>query len=394
MTYKHTIRSCFTGLISQAIVNNFVPLLFLTFQSELGLTLPQVTSLITVNFSVQLLTDLAAAKFIDRIGYRTGMVMAHFLAAAGLSGLSLLPAVLPSAYAGILASVILYAIGGGLLEVLVSPVVEACPTDHKEKTMSLLHSFYCWGQVGVVLVSTVLFWIFGIECWSIAALIWACIPLVNGFVFTRVPIAPLLSSEEKAMSLTQLLRCRVFWILMLLMTCSGACELAVSQWSSAFAEQGLGVSKAVGDLAGPMFFAVTMGTARLIYGKYGEKINLIKFILFSIILCIAAYLITSLSGIPAISLLGCGICGFSVGILWPGVFSLAAASLRTGGTVMFALLALAGDLGCSSGPTLVGFISDMAGGDLSAGILGAVIFPVLFLIGLGLYMRERKKADK
>ncbi len=394
MTYNHTIRSCFTGYIVQAVVNNFVPLLFLTFRSELGLSLSQVTSLITVNFSVQLLTDLAAAKYIDKIGYRAGMVLAHFLAAAGFICLAFLPYILPSAYAGILISVVMYAIGGGLLEVLVSPVVEACPTDHKEKTMSMLHSFYCWGQMGVVFISTVFFKTYGIENWRIMALIWACIPLVNGIIFTRVPIAPLLSEDEETIPVYGLLKSRIFWILLMLMLCAGACELAVSQWSSAFAEQGLGVSKAVGDIAGPMFFAVLMGLARLLYGKFGDRINLVKFMTFSICLCIAAYLVTALSPIPAISLMGCGICGFSVGILWPGVFSLGAASLKSGGTGMFALLALAGDLGCNAGPTLVGFVSDIFGGELSIGILSAVIFPVMFIAVLMLYRREARTASK
>ncbi len=388
MKYEHTVRACFVGYVVQAIINNFVPLLFLTLQSEYQLTLSQITALVTVNFAVQLSVDLISAKYVDRLGYRGCIVAAHFLGAAGLVGLTILPQLFPNPYIGLLLSVVIYAVGGGLLEVLVSPIVEACPTEHKEKTMSLLHSFYCWGQVAVVLLSTLFFFLFDIGFWRILSLFWAIIPVCNGIIFLKVPIASLLEEHETSMSLSELLRSRLFWIFLLLMTCAGASELSVSQWASAFAEKGLGVAKTVGDLAGPMMFAVLMGTARLLYGKYGDRIDLFKFILCSSILCVAAYLLTGLSGIPVLSLVGCAVCGFSVGILWPGVFSLAASSLKRGGTAMFALLALAGDVGCSGGPTLVGAVTDTFGGNLNIGLTTAVIFPVLLLAALLLYMKE------
>ncbi len=392
LNHDDTVRCCFVGYIVQAIVNNFLPLLFLTLQSELHLDLPQITSLITVNFAVQFTVDLLSAKYIDRIGYRRGIVTAHFAAAFGLAALTFLPQ--NFGYGGLLTAVIVYAIGGGLLEVLVSPIVEACPTEHKEKTMSMLHSFYCWGQAGVVLLSTVFFLLFGIDNWRIPAIVWACIPAVNGLFFLKVPVTPLLDENESAMPLCELLKNRLFWLFLLLMACAGACELSVSQWASAFAEKALGISKAMGDLAGPMMFAVLMGTARLIYGKIGEKINLVRFIITSGIVCVGAYLLTSLSGIPFLSLVGCGICGFSVGIFWPGVFSLAAASLRRGGAGMFALLALAGDIGCSGGPTLVGMITDTLGCNLNTGILTGTVFPVLLLIGMILYLHEKRRISK
>ena len=184
------------------------------------------------------------------------------------------------------------------------------------------------------------------------------------------------------MTFAELFRSKVFWVLVIMMVCSGACEQAVSQWASAFAETGLGISKTAGDLAGPMSFAVLMGGARAFYGKYGDKINLEKFMEGSAVLCVFSYLLISLAPWPFLNLIGCALCGFSVGIMWPGTFSRAAASLRTGGTAMFALLALAGDLGCSGGPTLVGFVSDAAGGSLKAGILAAVVFPALMLLCL------------
>lgn len=378
--YNHTIYACFTGYIVQAVVNNFVPLLFLTFQSSYGIPLSKITFLVTFNFGLQLIIDLLSAGFVDKIGYRTSIILAHVFAAAGLIDLTFLPDLFADPFAGLLLSVIIYAIGGGLTEVLISPIMESCPTDNKETAMSLLHSFYCWGYVAVVLLSTVFFHLFGIENWKILTLVWTVIPVVNGFVFTKVPIAPLLSDEDKGMSISLLFKQKLFWCLLLLMFCAGSCEQAVSQWASTFAEKGLQVSKTIGDLAGPMMFAILMGTSRAIYGKYGEKINLMKFMTCSGILCLASYLLISLTSSPIIGLIGCGLCGLSVGILWPGTFSISAANLKTGGTAMFALLALAGDLGCSLGPTTVGIASGILGDNLRMGILTAAVFPVLLLI--------------
>ncbi len=374
--------ACFIGYIVQAIVNNFVPLLFVTFQSSYNISLSQVTSLIAVNFIIQLLIDMLSAGFIDKIGYRASAVTAHVFAASGLILLTVLPEILPSSFSGIIISVIIYAVGGGLLEVLVSPIIEACPTENKEKAMSLLHSFYCWGHVGVILLSTVFFCIFGITDWRTLTLIWAVIPIANIFLFIQAPIYTLNENGNHGFGLKELLSKKVFWILMLMMMSAGASEQAVSQWASAFAEKALGISKTVGDLAGPMTFAVLMGSARLIYGKYGDKLNLDRFMKYSCILCIISYLCISLVPVPAIGLVGCAVCGFSVGILWPGTFSKASAALRGGGTSLFALLALAGDFGCSAGPSLAGYISSGFGGNLRSGILAAAVFPIMLLISL------------
>lgn len=380
--YQNTMYACFVGYIVQAIVNNFVPLLFLTFESSYGIPLSQITMLITFNFGIQLLVDLLSAKFVDKIGYRVSIVMAHIFAALGLAGLVVLPDLLPNAFAGLLIAVVIYAIGGGLIEVLISPIMESCPSENKEKAMSLLHSFYCWGHVGVVLLSTLFFWFFGIADWKILALLWVIIPVCNGILFCKVPIAPLIEEGETGMSLRELCKNRIFWILMLMMMCAGASEQAVSQWASTFAEQGLGVSKTIGDLAGPMSFAILMGSARAFYGKFGDRIDLDKFMQASSLLCIVSYLCISLSPSPLFSLIGCSLCGLSVGIMWPGTFSKASAALRNGGTAMFALLALAGDVGCSGGPTLVGFATGLASDDLKKGILAGIIFPILLIVGI------------
>lgn len=378
--FKSTVNACFIAYIVQAIVNNFAPLLFVTFQKEFDIELSKITLLVTFNFLIQLTVDLLSAKFIDKIGYRTSMVLAHILSAAGLISLAVLPSIMKNSFAGLIISVMIYAIGGGILEVLVSPIVEACPTDNKEKAMSLLHSFYCWGHVLVVLLSTLFFNLFTISNWRITAVIWAIVPIANAIVFTKVPIAPLIEENEKGMSIKELISSKLFITLFIMMVCAGASEQAVSQWASAFASEGLGIPKTVGDLAGPLTFAVLMGTSRAIYGKYGDRLPQQKAIPLCSVLCIISYLMISLSPLPALSMIGCALSGFSVGIMWPGTFSLSAKKLPKGSTAMFALLALGGDLGCSAGPSLVGFVSSNADNNLKIGILTALVFPILLLI--------------
>ena len=388
--YQKTIIACFTGFIVQAIVNNFVPLLFVTFHQTYKIPLYQITFLVTINFGIQLGIDLLSVTFVDRIGYRASMVLAHAASALGLIFLAVLPDLLSSPYIGIMIAIMFYAVGGGLLEVLVSPVMEACPTDNKEAAMSLLHSFYCWGHVGVVLISTIFFAVFGIHNWKYLAIIWAMVPIVNMIAFIKVPIASLTQEGEKGMTAKELIKNKLFWILILLMVCAGACEQAVSQWASTFAEQGLGVSKTIGDLAGPMFFAIMMGTSRGIYGKFGDKLSLEKTMVGCAFLCLGSYLLISLSPIPAISLLGCGICGFSVGIMWPGTFSIAAKAMPKS-TALYALLALGGDLGCLGGPTYVGVFSSLFHNNLHIGILFAIVFPILLILGLSMQKQRRKQ---
>ena len=351
----------------------------------------KITLLITINFCIQLAVDLLSAWFLDRIGYRAAILLSHIASAAGLVLLTILPDVLPDAFTGLLIAVTVYAIGGGLLEVIVSPVMESCPTQNKEQHMSLLHSFYCWGHMGVVLLSTAFFALFGIGHWKL--LLHCCGRLFRSqtqFFFAGAPLYPIHAEGDQALSLHALVKSRVFWLFMLMMLCAGASEQAVSQWSSAFAEQGLGVSKTVGDLAGPMAFAAMMGVSRLIFGKYGEKLNLNRYMAACTALCIGAYLCIVFVPSSVLSLLGCAVCGFAVGIFWPGTFSRASASIRGGGTQMFALLALAGDLGCAGGPTLAGLVSGACGGSLRAGILAAIIFPLLMLLCM-LLMRKKAR---
>lgn len=377
--YNHTIIASYLGYITQAIINNLAPLLFLIFQKEFSIPLEKITLLITINFLIQLIVDLLSTKFVDKIGYRTCIVTAHILSAIGLIGLAVFPAVLPDAYSGLLLAVVIYAVGGGLIEVLISPIVEACPTDNKASVMSMLHSFYCWGTVAIILFSTLFLLIFGKENWRILVCISSIIPIGNSLLFSAVPIASLTESGSE-MPVRKLLSSGIFWIFVLLIIAAGASEQAMSQWASAFAESGLGVSKTIGDIFGPCLFSVLMGCSRVFYAKMSHKIDLIAFIIGSGILCIISYLLASFSESPILSLIGCALCGLSVGILWPGIFSISSASFPKGGTALFALLALAGDIGCSSGPTLVGFVSGAFNDNLKYGLAAAIVFPALLVI--------------
>ena len=390
--FHHTLRASYLGYITQAVVNSLTPLLFLTFQKTYHISLNQIAFLVTINFGTQLMVDFFAAKFVDRIGYRICIVGAHLFAGTGLIGLSILPDLLSHPYTGLVLSVSCYAIGGGLIEVMLSPIVQACPVSQKSSAMCFLHSFNCWGQVLVVLISTLFFSIAGIEHWSWIVRMWACIPLLNALYFSAVPLRTL-AEEERGASIREMCSMKLFWIFMLLMLCSGGAEQAMSQWASAFAEMGLHVSKTAGDLAGPCMFALLMGTSRIFYAKYSEKINLQKYILGSSILCVFSYLLTSLSPLPILSLLGCGLCGLSIGILWPGIYSMAAEHFSTGGTAMFALLALGGDIGCSTGPAVVGLVSASLDNNLKQGLLCAVVFPVLLTAGV-VYLRRTAQERK
>ena len=381
LTYNHTILACHGAGISQAIINNYTPLILLALQRAYGLPLEQITLLITVNFLTQLGTDVLAAKYADGIGYRPCMVAAHVLCAVGLVGLGVFPELLPP-FAGLLLAVVLYAIGGGLIEVLNTPLADACPSDNHAAAMSLLHSSYCWGTVLTVALSTVLFVLLGVDSWRLVGVLWALFPLSVAVLFAFVPMAPVVPEGEQSMSLKELLQQRMFWLLLLLMVCAGASEQAMSQWASAFAESGLQVSKTVGDLAGPCFFSVLMGTARVLYSKFAGKVPLENYMAGCAALCIGSYLLAVLPLHPLLNLLGCGICGFSVGVFWPGNMSMGAARCPLGGTLLFAMLALAGDLGCSAGPALVGFVSGMFADVLKTGLAAAMVFPIGIIIGI------------
>ena len=389
--YRMTFIASYIGYITQAIVNNLAPLLFLIFRESFGIPLWQITFLITFNFAVQISVDFLLSRIADRMDYRLPIVLAHFFAAIGLCGMTVFPKIMDP-FIGLLLAAGFYAVGGGAIEVLVSPIVEACPSDHKAAQMSLLHSFYCWGTVAVVLFSTLFLSVFGKESWQWLPIIWAVVPFANAFLFISVPLERLTEKGE-SMTLGELFKNRIFLILTVLMFCAGSSELGMSQWASAFAEAGLGVSKTVGDLVGPCLFSVTMGCARVFYAKFGDRIDLVRFLTVSGGLCVFAYLLSALAPLPFLSLIGCSLCGFSVGIMWPGVYSIGSAALPRGGTPLFSMLALAGDIGCTLGPTLVGEVSGLAGDSLKIGLLTAVVFPVLLLVFIVFFRKATKKAE-
>ena len=388
--YRKTLIACYLAFITQAIAANFAPLLFLTFHKSLGIPLGKVALVSTAFYFTQLIVDVVCARFVDRIGYRVCAVASEIASAAGLVCLAVLPSVLPDPFVGIIISVIIYAVGSGLIEVLASPIVEACPFDHKEAVMSLLHSFYCWGSVGVILLSTVFFAAFGVENWRWLACIWALIPLYNVYNFASCPIEKLVENGE-GMTIRTLFKTPMFFLGIVLMVCAGAAEMSMAQWASAFVESALGISKTVGDLAGPCLFAVTMGISRVIYGKSGNKIELTRYMLGSGALCLVCYILAALSLNPVVCLIGCTLCGFSVGIMWPGTISILSKRLPAGGTAMFALLAMAGDLGGAFGPWLVGFASQINNDDLKAGMLAACVFPIVLIVSIiGIKTRTKK----
>lgn len=390
MDYKITVTACYLGYIIQAVVNYFITLLLVNFRHEFGLTLTQMTLLITLNFVIQLLTDMLSAIFIDKIGYRVSAVLAHAATAIGLGGLTFFPSLFHHTFTGLLFAVILYAFGGGLLEVLISPVIEALPLANKKKHMSLLHSFYCWGQVGVIVLSTLFFSLFGIRHWRVVTWIWVTLPLLNILLFTRCPIHPLIHAGEKGDSLYTLLKNPLFWLTFLMMVCSGASNNGISQWLSTFLESSLSIPKNIGDITGTCGYAALMGISRVIYAKRSEKTDLKRAMLFSSLGCVIAYLMVALLQMPLLNITGCLLCGFSVGLLWPGTFSTASASMKHGGTLLFALLALAGDIGCAAGPGLVGFVTERYSGNMNKGILTGTIFPILMLVCTFMLCQKQK----
>ena len=388
--YKKTLIACYLGFITQAISANFAPLLFLMFKDTYGISFEMIALVPMIFYLTQLLVDLVAVKFTDMIGYRACVVASQVVSALGLVLMAFLPEILPNPFIGILIAVVLYAIGSGLVEVLLSPIVEACPFENKAGVMSLLHSFYCWGAVGVILGSTLFFAIFGMAYWQILTIIWAVVPLLNIFNFLSCPIERLVEDGD-GLRVGQLFRLPLFLLMILLMVCAGASEATMAQWASAFTESALGVSKTVGDLAGPCLFAVFMGLSRMFYGKKSEKLDLTKVMLGCGSLCVVCYLLAALSPIPMIGLVGCALCGLSVGIMWPGTISISSQKCPRGGTAMFAFLALAGDLGAAVGPTMVGSIADAVGGNLKTGLLFATVFPIVMIVGLIVLIKKFRK---
>lgn len=393
LSFKHTQLACSLAYISQAVTTSFLPLLFIRLQKQFGFSFAQLTLLITITFLSEIIIDASSPLFINKIGYRKAMAAANLFSAAGIAGLAVLPHIMPNPYSGFIVCVILYSIGGGFDEVLVSPIVEACPTKNKVRAMALLHSSYCWGCVLVILASTLFFKIFGIEKWYIMAVVWAVIPLLNAVYFCFVPIRTI--EEEKGRGkFSDMLKKPVFWVMCAAMICAGASELAMSQWASAFAEAGLHISKTAGDLLGPCAFAILMGISRVLYSRFDDKADLSTIMMGCCVICIAAYFMAAFGKNPVVALIGCCLCGLAVAPMWPGTFSLAAKHIPNASTAMFAVFALAGDAGCTVGPTIVGFVSGASENNISRGLLCSAVFPLLMLVCLVLIKRMTKKAQQ
>lgn len=405
-TFKHTLRACYTGFVTQAVVNNLAPLLFIVFQDKYNISFEMVGRLILINFGTQIIADYIAARYADRLGYRRAAVLAHLFCAVGLICLGVLPAIMPNPYTGLMIAAVIYAAGGGFIEVLISPIVDSLPGEAKASAMSLVHSFYCWGQMAVVLFTTLLLKALGVDLWFLLPVMWSLIPIYNLFQFLKVPLMPTVSEEEKT-PLRELFKTRTFLLALILMMCAGSSELTMSQWSSLFAEKGLQVPKMLGDLLGPFLFALFMGVGRSLYAAFGHRIHLRSALVVSGVLCVICYAVTIFVQLPVVSLLGCAVCGLSVSLMWPGTVSLTAETWPKGGTAMFGLLAIFGDLGASVGPWIAGLISDLTVQarnlvdighsyglnpdqlGMKAGLLSAMIFPIILTVGVSLLKKKR-----
>lgn len=387
---KLTITACLTGFVVQAIVINYSPLLFLTFENELGISMAKISLLISISFITQLLMDLTASRLPHLFSKRVTIVMGQVCAALGLMGIALLPSVLPP-YVGLIIGTTVASVGGGIIEVTGNPVIESCNIKNKHAILTFMHSCYCWGVVLTVLLSTVFFYLLGTEHWRLLTCLWAAIPACNAVLFAIAPLGEITAAPDRSKRKRSAFRTFTFWALIVLMLCAGAAEQVMAQWASSFAEMGLGVDKTMGDILGPCAFALLMGLARLLYAKFSTKIDLSKCMIATSVLCIVGYLLSAFSPFPALSLVGCAVCGFSVGLMWPGTLCIATEEIPDGGVKMFALLALAGDAGCAIGPSAAGWIAGALGDDLKIAFALSAVFPLLIIVFAALLMLRDKR---
>ena len=401
-SYRSTIGACCLGYMSTAIANNLAPIFFMIFQTDFAIGDEKLSVLIFMNFAIQFFMDLISAKFVDRIGYRPAAIAASSFVCVGLCLMGFLPTVIPDTFVALLVSVSVYAVGAGILEVIVSPIVEYSSEKRSSSMMNVLHSFYCWGQMLVILCSTLMLWVFGSDFWNVIPFIWAILPFVNIFWFAVSPIKNAPVAKEKQKTFRSMFSSLTFIMILLMMTCAGAAELSMSQWSSLFAEKALGVEKVVGDIAGPCLFALTMGSGRLLYGFFGDRFDLSRTLVLASVGCTICYFTAALSPIPYLSLAACALTGFFVSVMWTGMINISAEKYPNGGTGMFGLLALFGDIGCAVGPCLSGFVSDLSedfellpqGEGLRAGIGASAIFPLLLTALLFVFLKRTSRISR
>lgn len=358
-SYGLTKVACYIGYVVQAVVNNLLSLLFVIFNAQpYNISLEKLGSIIFINFAAQLFIDYISVFFTSRFGYKKCVVFAQATSVVGFVLLGFLPRVIEP-YFGILFSILFLAVGSGLIEVLISPIIEALPSDNKASNMSFLHSFYCWGQVLTVIGTTALVFALGNDKWFYIPFVWSIIPFINTLLFTRCDILELENNSAHSSALS-LLKNKSVYKYMVFMFCAGASEITMVQWSSFFVEKGFGTEKWLGDLIGPCLFAVLMGIGRIGYGILGKKVSLERLLCYFSALCFVCYLVVALSNNGIICALGCAVCGLSVSVMWPGVISLSAEKFHSSGTAIFSLMAMLGDIGCAVGPWILGLIAEYA----------------------------------
>lgn len=407
--FRLTLMAARMGFFTQALVNNLAPVFFVLFRVLYGFSYLQVGILAALNFTLQLFADITSPNLISRFGYRKCAMTAQALCAVGLILMPGLCILTGGVYISFIIPVLIYSYGAGMIEVLASPIVEAIPDLPENTKMSMLHSFYSWGQMTCVALTTLALHFIGYERWFLIPVLWSAIPIFGIILFSRARL-DMADMAEKESEKGGRLFCRSFVLMLIIMTCAGASEIAMSEWSSLFAEEALGVSKVAGDLFGPCMFALFMGMGRMCHAKFGERLNLSRLIKACSLLCVICYVGAALLRPAAASLIFCALTGLSVSLMWPGALSLAAAR-NNGGARMYGLLAAFGDIGCIIGPVVTSSVSEFADGNeriraigaayglsadktaLRASLLAMALIPLVMLICLSLFSDKGRENE-
>lgn len=357
-SYQLTTISCFVGIFCQAVSSNITAILFIPLMTLYGLSYVHLGLLVGINFTTQVLVDIIASRLVDRYGFRVFVLPSDILAVIGLVLFGLTPVLFDNILTGLVFSTIIFSASCGLQEVMLSPIVNAIPHNDKGPAMALMHSFYAWGQVATIIITTLFLFFFGIENWQVIVFLWALVPLVNFFMFLAAPF-PGVIHENQRMTMRDLIL-KPFYLVALLAIMGGAAtELVMNQWSSTFSEKVLELPKVTGDILGMCGFAVFLGLGRVLYGRYGSKINMNNVLVGSAAAAVVCYIAVAISPLPAISLAACAVCGLAASLLWPGTLVITAEKYPLAGAWIFAILAAAGDIGAASGPFAAGVITDL-----------------------------------
>ena len=389
--YKITKYTCYLFYVLQGTLLNLTPLLFVPLMEQYGLSYMKLGALASVNFATQLIVDIVLSKLTDKHRYRISLRLSASAAFIGYMIFAWAPGRLGDPYTWLLIGTVVYSIGAGLMEITISPLIHALPDKAKGKSMAILHSFYAWGVVLTVIVSTSVLAIIGRDKWNFIVTGWLIVPVIGFILSCIMPVPKPESGENERTAGSFRILIKPAFILFLAMIFFGSCaEAVMTQWSSAFLERAVGLDKLIGDIAGMSMFALMLGLCRMASAALDKKISLSTYMMLGTIGAVICYIIVSVSNVAAVSLIFCALTGFMVGMLWPGTLVLAADAFPKAGAWLFAYLAVAGDLGGVFGPWITGAIADRSG--LNAGLGAAAIFPVIGLICMIIYKRRTRSA--